>query len=335
MRILNVMLGRHLGGLEKAAFDYAYTLTKAGHDVITVLQKKATTKELYVAHALKTHFVNPLIKSAPLTKRKLQKFATDNQIEVVINHGRYAAKTTHLIALPHIGVTHSHNLERFPQMDFIFATTKALMKDAMQNGYTQKNTFLIPNMLPHLPPQTSYIPKKPIHIGAMGRMIPRKGFDDFIEALKLLQEWNVPFRAFLAGTGPLEKKLRQQAGNLPLSFLGWVSRETYYEKVDICVVPSHQEPFGLVVLEAWGNGKPLIATRAEGPEELISDKKDGLLTPIKAPESLASALRTLIEDVDLQHQLRQEGYKTIRYFTPDTIGTRMTTALQKIYAAQK
>ncbi|HCU35204.1 MAG TPA: hypothetical protein DGT21_06990 [Armatimonadetes bacterium] len=76
---------------------------------------------------------------------------------------------------------------------------------------------------------------------------------------------------------------------------------------DIVVLPSDTEPFGMVLIEAMAAGKPVIATRAAGPMEIVNDGETGLLVPIGDAGALAEAACTLLADPTRAGQMGRAG----------------------------
>lgn len=76
---------------------------------------------------------------------------------------------------------------------------------------------------------------------------------------------------------------------------------------DIVVLPSDTEPFGMVLIEAMAAGKPVIATRAAGPMEIVNDGETGLLVPIGDAGALAEAACTLLADSTRAGQMGRAG----------------------------
>ena len=73
---------------------------------------------------------------------------------------------------------------------------------------------------------------------------------------------------------------------------GFVSLPDFFEMIDVLLVPSWEEPFGIVVLEAMASGIPVIASAAGGPLEIIRPG-EGILVPPRDPKSLANAIRSV------------------------------------------
>ena len=76
---------------------------------------------------------------------------------------------------------------------------------------------------------------------------------------------------------------------------------------DLLVLPSQAESFGVVFLEAWAKGKPVIGARLPALEEMIDDGEDGFLVPYGDPLSLAAAANKLIKDPELRKNMGEKG----------------------------
>jgi glycosyltransferase involved in cell wall biosynthesis len=76
---------------------------------------------------------------------------------------------------------------------------------------------------------------------------------------------------------------------------------------DVFVLPSPAEPFGLVLLEAMVLSKPVIATQAGGPLEIVVPEETGMLVPPSSPDALAQAICRLLADPQLRSRMGQQG----------------------------
>jgi len=81
------------------------------------------------------------------------------------------------------------------------------------------------------------------------------------------------------------------------------------------VVPSRIEAFGIVVLEAWRSGRPLVATTGGGPSGLVTDGVDGILVDPMDTTALAKALSRVLGDPSLQDRLAARGRETVERYT--------------------
>jgi glycosyltransferase involved in cell wall biosynthesis len=109
----------------------------------------------------------------------------------------------------------------------------------------------------------------------------------------------------LAGGGEEHENLKALVEKYHLqenvNFIGWVNdKKEFFDKIDIFCLPSLVEPFGVIVLEAMLYDKPIIATEAEGPKEIITHMKDGILVPIGSPTAMSEAIEELMDDKVLQ-----------------------------------
>lgn len=150
-------------------------------------------------------------------------------------------------------------------------------------------------------------------IGAFGRLQRWKGFHTVLEAMKLLVASHPDATCvFVGGRHDLEPAyeawLRNRSAALGLDshvrFAGFQENvEDWMKAMDIVVHTAVGEPFGMVVAEAMALGKPLVASDARGPRELICTEVDGLLTPEGDALAVAGAIRRYLEDPALTRRI--------------------------------
>ena len=144
-------------------------------------------------------------------------------------------------------------------------------------------------------------------LACLGQLHPVKGQDVLLRALTALPPHVI---LLLAGEGPERTVLERQAAAAGLAgrvhFAGRVDPVApVYRAADIVVQPSRAEGFGLVLAEAGGFGKPVVATRVGGIPEVVVDGETGLLVPKEDPAALAAALDRLVADPALRARLGQ------------------------------
>lgn len=147
-------------------------------------------------------------------------------------------------------------------------------------------------------------------VGVVGRLEEIKGHIHLLEALKILKtRYNVEPKVLLAGDGSLRAMLEKYTKENKLSnveFLGSTSDVPgFLAKIDILVVPSESEGFGLVVLEGMVSRKAIIASDIEVMHELIIDGKNGLLFKNRDSSSLAIELLKIYQDKNQLEQLQK------------------------------
>lgn len=150
-------------------------------------------------------------------------------------------------------------------------------------------------------------------IGVVGRFDRQKGQLEFVQALKILDERGLNFRAALVGAptiGESQNNYNDEVINTVMGtslepkvkFVGFLQdTSVLMASLDIFVLPSYQETFGLVVLEAMASGATTLVTNAGGPPE-ITDEPQALFEP-RDPTSLAQTLSTFIQDANLRKKL--------------------------------
>ena len=116
----------------------------------------------------------------------------------------------------------------------------------------------------------------------------------------------------IAGDGPETSTLKQLCIELDVcnevSFLGWIEQpEGFLSKIDALALPSEHETFGLVVLEAWLQNTPVIASKADGPASVIDHNVNGLIHPIGDVQIIVEH----IQKPEIKHQHGKNGYQKL------------------------
>lgn len=138
-------------------------------------------------------------------------------------------------------------------------------------------------------------------VATIGRMVPVKNQDLFLQAAKRVLEKTRHVRFLLVGDGPLLDQLRRRAKDLAVSdhtvFTGW--RGDVHRilcAVDIFVLCSRVEGLNISVLEAMAHAKPVIGTNVRGICDIVSDNETGILVPPHNVEVLADSIVKLVEE---------------------------------------
>ena len=187
-------------------------------------------------------------------------------------------------------------------------------------------------ILRHFAPLTlaAPLPRPPgFLVAGVGRLSAEKGFDLLLEAVRHCPD----VRCWLVGDGPERARLEgiaaaagsassraeipafagmtaqgEQTAQERITFLGWQEDPApAIAAADVVVVPSREESLGLVILEAWAQHKPVIATACDGPRALITEGETGLLVPCGDVPALAAAIQRLQHDPALRQHLGDAG----------------------------
>jgi glycosyltransferase involved in cell wall biosynthesis len=143
-------------------------------------------------------------------------------------------------------------------------------------------------------------------VGCIGRLWERKGQRELIAAWRDVVAACPDARLVVVGDGPLRSELESAAADPALRVLLTGARDdvrVVLDGLDAVAVPSHHEGFSLVTVEAMLHGLPVVATAAGGPAELVEDGVTGLLVPPRDVAALAGALVRLCADADLRDRL--------------------------------
>ncbi|MFP5221215.1 MAG: glycosyltransferase family 4 protein [Acidobacteriota bacterium] len=164
-------------------------------------------------------------------------------------------------------------------------------------------------------------------VGMPKDLKPEYGPRDFIQAIAILGQRGLKVRGFIQGDGPeragaqeLIKELgigsrMEIRGRVPLD-----SMREVYESMDVCVLPSLQESFGVAAIEAQSMEVPVVATRVEGLGEVVVDGLTGLQIPEGNPAALADAIEKLAVNPGLRLRMGRTG----RDFVMDRFDWRKT-----------
>jgi glycosyltransferase involved in cell wall biosynthesis len=166
------------------------------------------------------------------------------------------------------------------------------------------------------------------------RFYPRKRVEVLLRSAALLRDRIPQFELRIVGNGPENERLRQIASNLRLEstmrWLGDVNRETLaaeYGRADVFCLPSSQEGFGIVFLEAMAAAKPIVAVRSSAIPEVV---RDGILVEPENPEALAEALLTLYRDPDLRDSLGSAGARRVEEYGMHRVAALFLSHVSKL-----
>lgn len=327
------MFGRGQGGIEQAFLDYNEALLLAGHKVLAVTHPLAIVNTQITGqlrHAAVTNYGN----WDRLCARRLRRLYEEWRPDVLISHGNRALHLNHHSRYDalHVGITHNYNLKHFDLLDAVIATTSDLVKGAAEVVATDK-VVEIPNMVrvpKNAPRPLGGVPV----IGAMGRMVAKKGFELLLQALVALKVNKQPFHLLLAGEGPEQRNLKREVKRLGLekdiTFMDWVDDQSeFFSQIDVFCLPSLHEPFGIVLLEAMAFGRPVVAFASEGPSAIVQND-EAWLVPVGDVEKLAQVLEALLQSPADQEALIERGRHLVdeKYALP-VVSRKIDVALRR------
>jgi glycosyltransferase involved in cell wall biosynthesis len=180
-------------------------------------------------------------------------------------------------------------------------------------------------------------------VGFAGQWVPRKGIGELLAAWRVVKSSLPAAELHLAGGAGLWKNaeatrqaeqtagpVRQMEEQKLLRCVGAVPRSrmpAFWNSLDVAVVPSLYEPFGLVALEAMACGVPVVASAVGGLQEIIVDNESGILVPPGDSAALARALLELLKDEPRRLRLARGARRRAECFSLERRSRDLLTLL--------
>lgn len=160
-------------------------------------------------------------------------------------------------------------------------------------------------------------------IGSVGRLSVQKRPDELLAIFAHLAKSRPRLKLLLVGTGPLESTLRDSVRRQRLSrrviFAGYQSQvESIIPAMDLHVLVSRREGFGIATIEAMACGVPALATRAPGSEDILEGCAGGLLLEPGDIDKAVATIASLLDDASRRREMSREGRAEVeaRYAVP-------------------
>lgn len=177
-----------------------------------------------------------------------------------------------------------------------------------------------------------------IKVVSVSRLINTKGIDDNLKALKILRERNLDIRYVIVGDGPDRDRIVKLISKLELNeyteLKGALSHNEaleYIATADIFSLPSWQETFGLVYLEAMLNEKPVIGCKGQGFDGIIRNYFNGFLAEPLNPESIVNIIEYIIGHPTEVKKIGINARKTVeKDFAFDKIANKIDAIYKKL-----
>ncbi|MBX3457950.1 MAG: glycosyltransferase [Candidatus Paracaedibacteraceae bacterium] len=333
-KILNIMLSRGRGGIEQAFINIATMIGKhTDYDQMAVLDLKSP---LSLPDTIAQKRIKQFADWDPIGLCMLRKTVTQYKPDIILCHGNRPLKMMltlrrfGLVSGRIIGFCHNYSVKHLIKADAILAVSQHMIDDHLTPaGFPKNKAFHLPNMidLTNVNPVKLKPKTETLIIGAMGRFVKKKGFEDFIQAIGFLKN-KIKLKVIIGGSGPEEAHLKALTQKLGLDdiieFVGWVhDKRAFYDQLNVFCVPSREEPFGIIALDTLAYGCPLISTRAKGLAEILEGQEAALLCEVNNPESLAQAIGQISDCSDDQiRKMQHNGLNLVQGYSMMTIGNR-------------
>ena len=194
-----------------------------------------------------------------------------------------------------------------------FLVVAPYLKDILRDIIDEEKIIVFPNAID--------IPKKikPDYSGQnllfLGRLCKEKGINELLEAVKELKQEFPDLQLYLGGVW-VEEELEKKAEEYKkfVHYLGWVDaekKEEYLQKCNMFVLPTYFEGLPMSLLEGMAYGCACVATEVGGIPQVMTDRKDGFMIPVKDVQALKNAIRELLGNLDLQKEIGMNARKTV------------------------
>ena len=340
VRILQVVGGLDVGGVQRSVALLAVGLQQAGHEVtvVNLAGRDVFAEPLEAAGVPVVHLgLRPSARGLPATARglaRLWRILLTGRWDVVQTHlFKTAVVTTPVARLTRarvVGTVHGldpsglqRRLAGLPArlQHRVVAVSTPLADDvARVTTIPRRLLEVVPDGVddpgrafePAAARAAAGLPADGVLVGCVGRLWERKGQRELVAAWREVVTGRPDARLVLVGDGPLRAELETAAASPDLhgTVLLTGSRDdvgTILDGLDVAVIPSHHEGFSLVTVEAMLHGLPVVATAAGGPRELVDDGVTGLLVPPRDVAALAEALLRLVGDPGLRTSFGAAG----------------------------
>lgn len=338
------------GGTETYIITLTEFLKQKNITPIVLSDGGAREKELHskgIEHVKVSCFKKKSIKNAFVGAIKIMRIVKNQKIRLVHASSVYTSIISKLAALLclhkkvkvimtlHGGPT--ENIERKAAKILNFFADKVITLSQqgkellVKNGLSDKKVAIINNGIKPIERKES-AQKDKIIIGSCGRLTKQKGYEYLIEAAAKIDLPNVEF--WIAGDGDLrynyENLIREYNLMDKFKLLGF--REDVSDilnNIDIFILPSLWEPFGISIIEAISIGKPVIATKVGGISEVLGDC--GILIKPANVDEIVESIKLLAGDENLRKSLGQKAEDRFnKYFTQEIMGEKTISVYKEV-----
>lgn len=214
-------------------------------------------------------------------------------------------------------VVRKKKVQMIRRTDAVTAASRFLLDTALTYGQADPAKGTVTPFgvdLDQFAPQPGEERDHAVTLGFFKDLKPEYGPLQFLEALRVVRARCGDVRAIMVGDGPLRADVENALAGPDLAGvvelygkLPHARMPELYRRIDLCVMPSIHESFGVVALESQAMGVPVVATRVEGLPEVIRDGVTGLLLDSNEPHVVADAVVRLLGDAGVRRAMGAAG----------------------------
>lgn len=204
----------------------------------------------------------------------------------------------------------------------------------------RRNHFTVSNALPpyiHIRSEKRSFKDKALTLGIVSRLEKIKGMDLVIPAFAKVKAKYPNAQLLIVGDGSLRELMKQQANQLKVSeAITWAGRQAserlqvYYDSIDILLMPSRSEGFGLTAIEGMARGCIVVATNVGGLPEIVKDGEVGLLHQPESIEDMEDKIDQLIKNQSQLQTLSDNAIKAVEKYSFERYAILFSSLYQRI-----
>jgi glycosyltransferase involved in cell wall biosynthesis len=287
--------------------------------------------------------VNALVNHDPFAAWALRRITHEFRPDIVLTHGNRA---TGIALLPFLGTAEKtvqvvHNFRHKGQLSRLRAAicVSESVHYSVKAAHPYMPLFTVAKFGPISERPVKPAPTGTPVLGTLGRLHVNKGIDVMVRAMALLKARGVAAILKIAGDGPemphLTRLIIDEGVSGRVQFAGWIDEPAdYLHGLDLFVLPSRVEPFGLVVAESMAAGVPVVAADIDGPKEILQHGALGRLCAAEDAEGLAAAIGLALGDWKITlDRARKAQVHALSQFSLEAGQARLVKTLEEI--AQK
>lgn len=320
MRILHIAAPAPVGGLERVVQALAAGHQRLGHDVHVAAVLAADSLPHPFLDLLEDDgvTVHPIVvrgRGWLQERRAIHALCRAMEFDVVHTHGYRPdildAGVARSLGIPTVTTVHGSSRQgglttiyewleerSFRLFEAVIAVSQPVARSVVDGGVAEHKVHLVRNAWSAADPflnryearRALGLDQEETLIGWVGRMIPAKGPDIFVQAMQGLAD--LPVRGVMIGDGPQRQSL--EAVDSTIRFVGALDHAApYFKAFDAFVLSSRTEGTPIVLLEAMAAGVPIIATRVGGVPDIIGDE-EAVTVPSEDVRAMADAIRDVV-----------------------------------------
>lgn len=170
----------------------------------------------------------------------------------------------------------------------------------------------------------------------VGQLIARKGVQPLLEACKQLKQMGSRYTLLVVGEGEQRQALEQYCQDHELSEVHWLGRVSYgelgayFQQSDVFILPTLEDVWGMVVLEAMAIGKPILCSQWAGAAELVKTGENGYLFDPHQPQEIAQAMQHFIEQPEQIEAMGKRSIELIGQHTPEAAAQFLANVISEV-----